>query len=76
MNNIVYWIGWGICTAIYIIFANIQRRKFIKYNLELLEIINHQTIEIAVLREISKNYTKDVESYKKQIEELKGANNK
>lgn len=69
-----YWIGWGVITAIYLIAWLLQRRA-LKRQIDCLEaLLGLQQIQIEMGREIARNYTKDVEALKKQIEELKGAN--
>lgn len=68
-----YWIGWGVITVIYLIAWLLQRRAF-KRQIECLEaLLGLQQIQIEMGKEIARNYTKDIEAYKKQIEELKGA---
>lgn len=68
-----YWIGWGVITVIYLISWLLQRRAF-KRQIECLEaLLGLQQIQIEMGKEIARNYTKDIEAYKKQIEELKGA---
>jgi hypothetical protein len=71
-----YWIGWGVITAIYLIAWLLQRRAY-KQRISVLEaLLGLQQIQIEMGREIARNYTKDIEAYKKQIEELKGAKEK
>ena len=68
-----YWIGWGIITAIYLIVWLLQRQA-LKRQIDCLEaLLGLQQIHIEMGREIARNYTKDIEAYKKQIEELNGA---
>ena len=74
MNAWIYWIGWGVITVIYLIAWLLQRRA-LKRQIACLEaLLGLQQIHIEMGREIARNYTKDIEAYKKQIEELKGAN--
>ena len=69
-----YWIGWGVITAIYLI-AWLLQRGALKRQIDCLEaLLGLQQIQIEMGREIARNYTKDIEAYKKQIEELKGKN--
>jgi hypothetical protein len=72
--NGTYWIGWAIITAIYLIAWLLTRRAYEKRISILEALLGLQQIQIEMGREIARNYTKDVEAYKKQIEELKGAN--
>lgn len=72
MNHWIYWIGWGIITLIYGISLSLIRRIYKRHIALLLSIINVKELQIEVGREIAENYTKDIEAYKKQIEELKG----
>ena len=66
-----YWIGWGVITAIYLIAWLLTRRAY-KRRIAVLEaLLGLQQIQIEMGREIARNYTKDTEAYKKQIEELK-----
>ena len=66
-----YWIGWGVVTAIYLIAWLLTRRAY-KRRIAVLEaLLGLQQIQIEMGREIARNYTKDIEAYKKQIEELK-----
>lgn len=67
-----YWICWGILTAVYLL-AWLLTRLAYKRQIACLEaIISLKDLQIAMGREIAKNYTKDTEALKKQIEELKG----
>lgn len=76
MNAWIYWIGWGVITVIYLIAWLLQRRA-LKRQIDCLEaLLGLQQIQIEMGREIARNYTKDIEAYKKQIEELKGAKEK
>lgn len=69
-----YWIGWGVITVIYLIAWLLQRRDY-KQRIAVLEaLLGLQQIQIEMGKEIARNYTKDIEAYKKQIEELKGKN--
>jgi hypothetical protein len=69
-----YWIGWGVITAIYLIAWLLTRRAYKRQIACLEALLGLQQIQIEMGREIARNYTKDIEAYKKQIEELKGAN--
>lgn len=71
MNHWIYWIGWGIITAIYAISLWLIRRIYKRQIALLLSIINVKELQIEVGREIAENYTKDTEALQKQIEELK-----
>lgn len=67
------WIYWGVITAIYLIAWLLQRRA-LKRQIDCLEaLLGLQQLQIEMGKEIARNYTKDIEAYKKQIEELKGA---
>lgn len=66
-----YWIGWGVITVIYLISWLLTRRAFKKRIAVLEALLGLQQIQIEMGREIARNYTKDTEAYKKQIEELK-----
>ena len=68
-----YWIGWGICTLIYAISLIFITRNYKKRIAFLEMIIDLKNVQISWGQEIARNYTKDTEALKKQIEELKGA---
>jgi hypothetical protein len=68
-----YWIGWGVITVIYLIAWLSIKKIYTRRIDELMALLGLQQIQIEMGREIARNYTKDVEAYKKQIEELKGA---
>lgn len=67
-----YWIGWGILTAVYLLAWLLTRRAYKRQIACLEAIISLKDLQIAMGREIAKNYVKDTEDLKKQIEELKG----
>lgn len=75
LNSAIYWIGWGICTVIYVIFMVLQRRSFKERIYMLQMVIAFQDLEISVGRDIAKNYTRDTEALRKQIAELKSRQN-
>ena len=72
MNAWIYWIGWGIITAIYAISLFSVRKIYTKRINELMAILNVKDLQIEVGRDIAENYTKDTEALRKQIAELKG----
>lgn len=65
MNAWIYWIGWGVITAIYVVAWLLTRRTYKRQIALLHSIINVKELQIGVWQEIA-------ELSKKGIEELKG----
>lgn len=66
MNAWIYWIGWGVITAIYAIHWIWQYREYKKS-------IAIREIQVAIYRQMTEDYIKRIRELRKENEKLKGA---